>query len=142
MGKPYSNHYSLLSSADGYTKLLEYDGSDGIVYIWSIAKKFNICKACKSYQDFVKCDKFINCSLIVKYVKDAGDIEYIEYGDFDDTEGYYNSIEEYISLRLKDIYPDIKVIPLGFFENINECRLFLRNIKTILIRESMYDKEA
>lgn len=131
------NHFSLFSSSSGYIRLLEYDGEDGIVFVWQITKKYNICSSCKDHHDFIKCSKYIDCKQLIRYINEAQDNEFIETGDYEISDGYYDSIYEFINNKFSEVYPDFKTIPLGYFKNVSECREYIKSIKTILYGENL-----
>lgn len=112
------SQYSLLNSNDGQVKIIEFDNSQGIAYIWGLNR----------------CYKTENINASKDEIQDP---DYIKNGDFENTYGYFSCMKEFIDINIHQSFPNAKIIPLGIFTNIYACRSYLDFIRTALNKEIM-----
>ena len=126
------SQYFLFNSNEGYIKIVEFNNTQNVILLWGLSKEFSICENCSEHKWFSKCPKIEDsCLEIKRTIKTTDNPEYINTGDFKLAEGYFKSINQF-SEQLTEIYPNHRIIPIGTFRNITECRKYLSEMKDTL----------
>ena len=125
------SQYFLLNSNEGFIKIIEFNNIQNLIFLWGLSKEFNFCEECSDYKWFMKCPKLDNCPKAMKKAEKTNSPEYVRTGDSNYIQGYFSSINQFSEL-LNKTYPNHRIIPIGMFRNIIECRTYLSEMKATL----------
>lgn len=125
------SQYFLLNSNEGYIKIIEFNNQENIIFLWGLTKEFNFCDECPKHKLFMKCSEIEDCPEAKKTAEKSIFPEYIQTGDSKLISGYFASVNQFAE-KLSKIYPNNKIIPLGMFRNIIECRSYLSEMRATL----------